>query len=159
MESLFEKGFDLCFGDADTDPAAGRALLEDVATSWRHDAMYYIGLSYELEDRFDEADEAYLAAKNEDGRMYILAAYRSAILHWKQRVTYPDRDFCLRAFRQLATDKHWPSVAHYTVERLKGSYGLSGFVSGLMDFIPNLIRIFRAAFDDPDQDTIRMKRS
>ncbi|MEO1381411.1 MAG: hypothetical protein AAFU69_13835, partial [Pseudomonadota bacterium] len=96
---------------------------------------------------------------NEVWRSDMLPRYTSYRLHWKQRVTYPDRDFCLRAFRQLATDKHWPSVAHYTVERLKGSYGLSGFVSGLMDFIPNLIRIFRAAFDDPDQDTIRMKRS
>ncbi len=159
MDVMFDEGYELCFGGVNEDPAQGRVLLRIVGEGGRPDAYYYLGLSYELEELFDEADKAYLAAKREDGTHYTLAAYRSATLHKKQRVSKPDKGYYLRVFQQLATDSHWPSVGHHMRERLKGSYGVFEFFHGLLSTLPIFFRMFRAAQSDPDQQTISMRRS
>lgn len=159
MKELFDEGYDFCFSEANADPARGRLLLRRSGEGGCKESYYYLGISYELEGLFDEADEAYILAKSEDGRLLILAAYRSAILHKKKKVLQPDKAYYLRAFRQLSKDEHWPSVGHHMRERLKGSYGASEFLIGLFSILPVFCRILRAALRDPDQETIRMRRS
>ncbi len=154
MSKNFDKGWSLCFGE-NRDLELGREYFRESVRDGNIAAIYYLGLSYEEEGAFDEAESYYLQGLE---KKYVLAIFRLALLHKNARVCNPDRDFYLTTIKRLATDKHWASVGLYTRERIKGSYGFVGMLGGMLAFAPNFLRVLLASLKDPNADSARLRR-
>ena len=141
-----EKGFHLCFSNGIRDKAEGRKLLEQAASFGRDDALFYLGKSFELDGDYDAAEEAYLRAFE---KKYRAAIFRLALLHKKGLIQNIDRGFYLRTIEALSLDGHFPSIALYTNERIRGSYGLAKQGIGLLAFFPNVISFIWNFARDP----------
>ena len=137
IDSLISKGYDLCFGEINGDRIQGRKFLENAASLGRDDALLYLGKSYELEGNYSDAENAYLRGFE---RRYRAAIFRLAMLHGRKLLQNNDRDFFLRTIKALSRDGHFPSIAIYTNERIRGSYGLIARIGGVLSVVPNAIR-------------------
>lgn len=154
MSKNFDKGWSLCFGE-NRNLELGREHFRECVREGSVDAIYYLGLSYEEEGQFDEAERYYLQGLE---KQYILAIFRLALLHKKAKICNPDRDFYLTTIKRLAMEKHWASVGLYTRERIQGSYGLGGIFGGIFAFAPNFLRVLFASLRDPEADSARLRR-
>jgi TPR repeat protein len=150
--TLVYEGKRLCFGDEGRDLALGRKLLSDAAEMGRDDATFLLGRSFEIDGNFDQAAEFY---KKGVEKRYRASVYRLAILHGRRNLSYSDRNYYLQTVKRLSKEGHHPSIARYTIERIKGAYGLFPIVIGLAAIVPNFLRGLYAAYKDPEDPLLR----
>jgi TPR repeat protein len=146
-DALVHEGKRLCFDSDVHDVVKGRELLRKASDAGRDDATYFLGRSLEAEGLYDQAAEFYKLALD---KRYRVAIYRLAILHGRGQLSYSDRGYYLKTIERLSRDGHNPSVARYTIERIRGSYGLTAILGGLVAIIPNFLRVAYTAYKDPN---------
>jgi hypothetical protein len=149
--TLVKDGYRLCFVCDPRDLNLGRQLLEEAAAMGRDDASLLLGKSFQLEGNYERA--AYFYTMGFQSR-YRASAYRLAILHGRNLLKDSDRNFFLRTIQILAGRGHYPSIARYTVERMKGSYGFLQIAVGIIVFVPNFFRHGMMLFRDPNHPSL-----
>ena len=125
----------------------GRRLLEDAASLGRPDALLYIGQSFEMDGDYPAAEDAYLRGFE---KRYRVAVFRLAVLHGKGLLERSDRDFYLQTIKALSRDGHFPSIALWTNERMRGAYGKKEQLLGFASFIPNVVFYFWGRYRNPN---------
>jgi hypothetical protein len=104
---------------------------------WVEAMLFYLGKSFELDQDYLASEEAYLGGFD---KKYRAAIFRLAMLHGRGLARDSDRNFYLLTVRALSREGHFPSIALYTNERIRGSYGLIGRIFGFLSILPNLVR-------------------
>lgn len=146
IDQMIDRGHNLCFGDGFRDTFEGRRLFEEAASLGRADALLYLGKSFELDGDYDAAEGAYLRGFQ---KKYRAAMFRLALLHKKSLIAGTDQCFYLRTIESLSREGHFPSIALYTNERMRGSYGFPKQVIGFLSFFPNTLRFTWNFMVDP----------
>jgi len=145
-DELMQEGYDLCFGDTSTlNVEKGRSLFSRAAKRGRHDANYFLGCSFKKEGLFEEAA---LHFENGLKHRHIRSIYCLALLHKGNRLLRPDREFYLTTIDKLAGEDYAPALLQRAKERLKGSFGLRGFIIGLVYFFPDFFHVVAVAKRD-----------
>jgi hypothetical protein len=146
IDQQISEGLELVATDDIALQERGRLILEDLSALGNDEATFNLGKLYEFRSDFNRAEELYMRGFN---NKYRAAVFRLARMHGEELIKNPDTQFYLQTIKALSKDWHFPSVARYTHEQLRGSYGIAGVFLGCIMFLPNIFLYFYFAGIDP----------